>query len=185
MPIDYNEEANQIQSFSGGGVLPWWNPTVGSHRIKILSEGEEYSTVYKNQTIPKVRFEIEVNGEKYNWGVNKGKTTRSLWGQLVMLGKAWGGLKDKTISLVVKTTQRRDGTTIREFTVLEAVNLQAQQASQQPSQSLTLRQRVSQLRGQSMTKNQWISTLGIDEQKFNSLVEIGLLEPRGNRFVAV
>jgi len=183
MPVDYEEEFKQIES-SGGEALPWFNPSVGSHRITFLSEGEEYSTTYRGQEIPKVRFVVEVNGEKYNWGINKGRTLRSLWGQIAMLGREWKGLKGKTISLVVKTTTRRDGSTIREFTVLEAVDLMAKR-QQENQEGQSLKDKIAQLRGQVLTKEEWMQKLGIDENKFNSLLEIGLLEIRGNKFAAV
>lgn len=191
MPIKYDEEIiNEDGQGTAGNGLPWWNQPVGSHRVKILEEGEQYTAKYRNQEIQKVRYVIEVNGTQYNWGVNKGKTSSSLWGQLVLLGREWGSLAGKTISLIIKTTTRRDGTTIRQFTVVEAVNLQAAKAQQtqqqnpQPQQG-NMREMMNIIRGKPLNKQQIMASLNINETQLESLVVAGLIQKSGNTYTVI
>ena len=194
MPIDYENESKQLHSGTGygGPSLPWFNPSIGSHRIKILTEGQEYKTVYRNQEIQKVRFEIEVNGEKFNWGVSKGRTPSSLWGQLVVLGKAWGGLIGKQVSLIVKASTRRDGSSIKEYTVLESVNLQQAQSAAQPAApvapvatSMTnIREKLNASKGKMFVNEaDALGSLGITADQLRTFVFAGLIEQRGNGYV--
>ncbi len=115
--IDYAKEAETL-SASSGSMLPWWKPDVGSYKVKILSEAIEYERKFNDEVTKAVRFEIEVDGEKYMWGMGKGTTYGSLYGQLVLLGQSKGKLAGEEISVVVVQRQRKDGKAIRQFTIL-------------------------------------------------------------------
>ena len=85
---EMNNYANKIaDSLSTGGDRNWLKPGIGQHIVKFLSEGEEYTYEWEGDTIEKVRFEVEVNNEKFDWGVTKGKTANSLFGQIALVAK--------------------------------------------------------------------------------------------------
>jgi hypothetical protein len=120
--INWKEEANSLKEGKDFEDRNWWKATAGQHKIKILSDGEKYTTTIKEKedvkTIDKVRFEIEINNEKFSWGVTQGITQRSLYGQLVLIGEQKGTLKDEVITLLVKGSGKQV-----DYTVLEALPL--------------------------------------------------------------
>ena len=114
--INWNAEAEKLEKGK-----EWFNADAGTHRIHIVKECELFETEYKGQIIKKRRFEIKV-GEKadvINWSVSLSKTLNGLWGQLALLGRKWGTLEDKEITLAVK--KDKDGK--RNYMVLEALDL--------------------------------------------------------------
>jgi len=185
--MDYKAEASKIEA--GRQRLPWWNPTVGVHEVKFLSEGEEYESRFvirgEEQILDKVRYEIEVNGERYSWGITKGKTTNSLWGQLCVVGAKWGTLKDKTIKLMVKE-ERRGGRIVRSYTVVEAVEIMQEEESKKKKKgaapapaSTFIRMKNENFKG---TKKEIMEKLGINENDFRVLRGIGAIRKEGSKF---
>lgn len=96
----------------------WWKPTAGQHKVRFLSDGEEYTTEWEGKTIPKVRFDIKIKDEELSWGVVKGSTKNSLYGQLALIGRAKGTLVNEEVSVVVKGKDKNT-----DYTVLEALDL--------------------------------------------------------------
>jgi len=113
--MDYKQEKESLKQTNN---LDWWKPTAGKYTVKILSEPEEYDVEWEGKAIPKVRVEVEVNGNKYSWGITRGLTENSLFGQLVLVGDNKGKLKDETITLLVKGSKKDT-----EYTVEEALPL--------------------------------------------------------------
>ena len=111
--MEWNKEKQTLRK-----AADWWQPTPGQHKIKILDDGEAYTANWEDKEIPKVRFQIEIDGKEYAWGVTKGQTEGSLYGQLCLVGAAWQTLKDKEINLVVKGVKKDTS-----YTVLEALPL--------------------------------------------------------------
>jgi len=109
--MDWNKIADGL---STGSDRNWLKPGIGQHIVKFLSEGEEYTYEWEGDTIEKVRFEVEVNGEKFDWGVTKGKTANSLFGQIALVGKNRPQLTDSTVNLVVKGSGKETTYTITE-----------------------------------------------------------------------
>ena len=109
--MDWNKIAD---SLSTGGDRNWLKPGIGQHIVKFLSEGEEYTYEWEGDTIEKVRFEVEVNNEKFDWGVTKGKTANSLFGQIALVAKNRPQLTDSTVTLVVKGSGKETAYTIVE-----------------------------------------------------------------------
>ena len=110
------------ENLTTGEEKNWWKVTPGQHKIKFLSEGEEYSYDWEGEVINKVGFKTEVNEDKaiFDWGVTKGKTANSLFGQIALVAENRGKLEGETITLVVKGMGKE--TT---YTVLEALALMA------------------------------------------------------------
>lgn len=105
---------------------PWFNPAEsGKYEIKIVAEGGPYSTTYDGKEIQKFRFDIKVGDSEdiINWGVTKGVTTSSLYGQLALIGRAKGTLVGEKVTLMVKKVKDRTGKEKREYTVEEALKL--------------------------------------------------------------
>jgi len=116
--MDWNKEVTALKQANELEQREWFKPKPGKHKITILSNGEEYTTTWEDKEIKKVRFDIENEGKKYSWGVSKGMTENSLYGQIALIGKASGNLEGKDITLVVKGTGKEVS-----YTVLEALPL--------------------------------------------------------------
>jgi|26BtaG_2_1085354.scaffolds.fasta_scaffold03785_15 hypothetical protein len=111
--MDYKHEKQNLQQ-----VKNWWKATAGKHKIEILSEPEPYTVEWEGKVINKVRMDIKVEGEKFSWGVTKGATENSLYGQLVLIGENKGKLEGEKITLIVKGSGKDV-----EYTVEESLSL--------------------------------------------------------------
>lgn len=114
--MDWNKEKNGLQK--AGEQNEWFKPQAGQYKVRFLTNGEEYETVWEDKTMQKVRFDIEIKNKKYSWGVTKGKTEISLYGQIALCGAAMEGLVDKEITLLVKGSGKDV-----DYTVIEALPL--------------------------------------------------------------
>ena len=103
MGIDYEAESKRLAEHES---MTWWKPNPGRHEVKILSEPED--KIFESDSGEKteqVECGILVNNEKMQWTIGKGKSSASLYGQLVELGKMNGGkLEGVTFELVVTKT---------------------------------------------------------------------------------
>lgn len=118
--MDWETEAKKLRQT---GERNWFKPKTGQQKVKFLSNGEEYEYEYEDdkgikKLIQKVRFDIMTNEVKMDWGIPKGMTENSLYGQLVLIGKNKGTLIDQEITLVVKGSGKEVS-----YTVLEALPL--------------------------------------------------------------
>ncbi len=113
--IDWKKEKDNL--FEGKG-LEWFKPRTGQQTIKFLSNGEKYITNFEDKDIEKVRFEIEVEGQQLNWGVVRGKTQNSLYGQIALIGSSRGTLVNNQITLLVKGSGKE-----KNYTIIEALPL--------------------------------------------------------------
>ena len=116
MPVNWQEELNALEKAKERN---WFKPVAGTHKIKFLSEGEEYTTAWENaegvkQEVDRVRFEIETDNKKFDWGVARGKTENSLWGQLVLVAANKGYIKDQEITLLVKGSGKETSYIVQE-----------------------------------------------------------------------
>jgi len=94
----------------------YWKPEAGQHKVKFLNNGEEYEFEWEEKTIKKVGFKVEIEGTTYDWGITKGITEQSLYGQIALVGASKETLEGTEINLIVKGS----GKTV-EYTVLEAL----------------------------------------------------------------
>jgi len=104
MGIDYGKELEELKKNES---MTWFKPNPGKHDIKIIEEPVDklYENPDTGEKTEQVEMPIEVNGEKLMWTVGKGKSTESLYGQLVKLGSMNGNkLKDVTFELRVTKT---------------------------------------------------------------------------------
>lgn len=113
--IDWNKEKEALRK---GETKDWWKPTPGQHKIRILSEGEEYVVQWEEKDIQKVRFDVEVAGKQLNWGVSKGLTENSLYGQIVLVMVGNQGKLPVEVNVVVKGIKKDTS-----YTILEALPL--------------------------------------------------------------
>ena len=119
--INWEKEVKDLKQVGESVDRNWWKTTVGAHRVKFMENGEEYSTFWDDKEIPKVRFEVEVDANPLSWGVTKGITENSLYGQIALVGKDKGSLIGVEITVVVKGTGKETS-----YTVLEALPLMTQ-----------------------------------------------------------
>lgn len=124
--MDWNQE---VKGLKQARERNWWKPTAGRYNIKFLTDGEEYQTDWPTKdkdgndtkkTINKVRFEVEINGNKYDWGVTKGITENSLYGQIALVGMNRDSLVGSNIDLAIKGKGQD-----MNYIVMEAVSLMA------------------------------------------------------------
>lgn len=128
MAIDWQHEAESLKTNNGQEDKPWFNPQPGSHKIKIVEEGNEFNTEFEGTKFVKIRLGIEVNGKQYNWSLTKGRldsdgklirtTENSLFGQIALIGKDKGTLQGQIINLIVKGSGKQ-----RDYTIQEALSL--------------------------------------------------------------
>ena len=114
--VNYENEMDKLKD----GSADTWKPDVGSYSVTILQEPEEaiYHDDEKNTDTPQWKIPIKVEGKQLVWYVGKGKTFSSAYGQLILLGKSKGSLKDSTITiLVIKTKDKKT------YTITEAIPL--------------------------------------------------------------
>jgi hypothetical protein len=190
--MEYDAEMKALEEYQASkSDSTWWNATPGAYKVKILTEGREYETKYKEEVLKKIAFDIEIDGEKYVWGVSKGKTFSSTFGQLMLVGKQDKQLAGKTLTVVVMQDKKRDGSTMRKFTIVEAADImkkheaqiaaikQAGVATPVSATQNNTRKILDGLKGSLMTKEDLMKALSIDEAKLNLYVETGLLSTNG------
>lgn len=120
--IDWLKEAKNLQETPDFGELEWWKPSEGRYIVRILNNGvpyeSEFGTGERARVLDKIRLEIETDNERWNWGITKGKTRKSLYGQLCTIAEKNEGRLEKTkITLLVKGKGKD-----KEYIILEAIN---------------------------------------------------------------
>jgi len=129
MEIDYKKEvqdmienekvAKEDKRVDG---FPWWRPPVGVTKFSVTLIGKEYHRTYSDKQVTKVRLEIKTGEENFNWGVNKGGGAKSIWGQLMIIGAAFGDIKNRELTLVITESGEGDNKR-RNYVILEAAEL--------------------------------------------------------------
>jgi hypothetical protein len=125
----YEEEAEKVQA--GGD---WIKLGVGVHKITFLEEipdpiKEKRVINGKEKEIEQCDVTVDYNGQRKKWSLTKGETTKSLWGQLMVLGKHHKSLMGKTIDVVIKQSKDKSGEDRKDYTVIQCSELlQKQQA---------------------------------------------------------
>lgn len=96
--MDYKQEKEKLTSSE------YFKPEAGSYDVVFLGEMEQSSYTDENGNItPQVNINIEIDKKPYQWTISKGKTTGSLYGQLVEVAISNGNkLTGAYIRLMVK-----------------------------------------------------------------------------------
>lgn len=120
--VNYEKEWETIQSEVKAEVF---KPKEGAYIIKIVEEPEEtfFEDKKDGSKTPQLKIKIRVSGQDKDqvWYVSKGKTSRSLYGQLIALGKGENGLAGKQIQLLVKPSKNQAGQNTNDYTIVEAI----------------------------------------------------------------
>ena len=114
--MDFKQEREKLTTGFDG--KDWWKVTPGQFKVKFLDDGADYQSEFEGEKRDRVRFTIEIAGKEFIWGVTKGQTEGSLFGQLVLVGNNRGGLKGSVIDLLVKGAGKAT-----EYTVVDALAL--------------------------------------------------------------
>jgi len=121
--MDYAKEAENVQK--GGD---WIKLGVGVHKLTFLEEipdpvkskriinGKEKETEQSDVL-------VEYQGQRKKWSLTRGTTSKSLWGQLAILGKYWKTLTGHTVTVVIKEAKDKNGEERKDYTVLECSEL--------------------------------------------------------------
>ena len=111
---EYETVTNNVSTFKA---------EVGSYTFEVLEEPieTEYVDDEGNKT-PQIKMLIKVKDRKYNFFISKGSTTESLYGQLIVIGRHYGGLKGRLIQMFVKQGKDR-----KSYTLPDALNLMQQE----------------------------------------------------------
>lgn len=117
--MDYEKAMSELDQGSTA-----WKPGLGIHTVTVLGEPEptEYKDDDTGKVTPQLKFMVEVNSQQLEWYVGKGKTSESLYGQLMVLGKANGKLTGEVFTLIVKTAGSGEGIR-KSYTIPEAVKI--------------------------------------------------------------
>lgn len=110
--IVFEAEANNLQDNK------WFKPDTGTTKLKFLDNGTKEKRTYDGEEKTVGVFTVKVAGEELQWSVTKGTSETSLWGQLMKLGAARGGLEGEEITLI-RSGEGNDTT----YTVQEAADL--------------------------------------------------------------
>lgn len=121
--MEYGKEAEKVQA--GGD---WIKLGVGVHKITFLEEipdpVKSKKTINgKEKEIEQCDVVVDYQGQRKKWSLTKGETTKSLWGQLMVLGKHHKSLMGKTISVAIKLAKDKTGEERKDYTVWEVAEL--------------------------------------------------------------
>lgn len=91
----------------------------GRHTIQFFSEGEKSEKTFEGDTPQKrVSFQVKYKGKDMIWEMSQGITTKSLYGQIALIGRLKGKLLGETITVLV-TGNGKD----KNYTIMEAIDL--------------------------------------------------------------
>jgi len=126
--MNYEEEAGKLNQGSAT-----FKPTVGVHKIILMAEPQpdEYIDNETGKITPQIKLKVRIGDEELDWFVGVGKTTQSVYGQLMVLGKAKGKLQGETITLVVNKTKNKNGEERNAYTITESVEAMKEAEKQQ------------------------------------------------------
>lgn len=125
--LNYENEAKEVQD--GGD---WIKLTVGVHKITVLSDfGPLVKKEINGDPVEQSEALVEYQGSRKKWQVNKGKSTKSLWGQLMVLGKHHKTLVGVPLDVIVKESKDKNGDTKKDYTILQCSELMQKQATLQ------------------------------------------------------
>jgi hypothetical protein len=115
--IDYKKEVGLLKELSNH---EWWKPKAGKHDVILLSNGEPYQWIDKNQKpVSSVRFLVKIGDKEFSWSITKSITHAGLWGQLCLLAESKDSeLVGEKITLVAIG----EGKNIR-YSIVEAAEL--------------------------------------------------------------
>lgn len=113
--INYEEEVNRLSEFESQA---FFKPQAGDYKILFLAEPVPIEKEFEGEKKEQLRLHIEVDKEQYTWDIGKGQTKNSLYGQLILIGKERGGLKETSVQLLVKRSNNKN-----DYTVVEALPL--------------------------------------------------------------
>lgn len=109
-------------SSSEPGDSEFWTPPKGTSKITFLNNGKktEYQYDGDDEPTPQAEFKVDVEGhdEPKKWRIPRGKTAKSRYGQLMLVGKDRGGLVGETLTLI-RTGEGKEST----YTIQEAADL--------------------------------------------------------------
>ena len=126
MKTEQTNMRNYKEIAGGLGTSDYWKPLQGKHTVVFLGEPvpDSYQDAEGNIT-PQERFSIEVERKPFQWTIPVGKTTRSLYGQLMLLAASRatilqpnGYFTGTTATIIVKGDGKN-----KDYTVEEAINI--------------------------------------------------------------
>jgi len=120
---NYIAEAEKVAS--GGD---WIKLGVGIHKITFLEEipvpvKAKKVINGKEQEIEQCDVMVDYKGERKKLSLTKGATTKSLWGQLMVLGSHHKSLMGKTVDIAVKLAKDKNGEERKDYTVWQVAEL--------------------------------------------------------------
>ena len=111
MAIDFKSEKKIIDEEPTGPE--WWKPSEGRHKVKFIDEGTSRMSQFNGEEKEQIVFKIEVNGSVKQWSVNKSKSKKSLWYQILEFGTDREGVVGKEMEVKILGSGRD-----RQYTVL-------------------------------------------------------------------
>lgn len=128
----YEAEAEEIAK--GGD---WIKLGVGVHKVTFLEEipqpiKQKKIIAGKEKEVEQCDVLVEYQGSRKKWGLTKGQSAKSVWGQLMILGKHYKSLVGKTVTVLVKSSKDKNGEDRKDYSIVECAEiLQSQQQLKQ------------------------------------------------------
>ena len=122
--MNYEKESQVEESTK----LEVFKPKIGTNNLVILSEPEETKfTTDDGNTTEQIKMIVESEEKQFVWYVAKGKTYKSLYKQLMLLGSVENQLVGRKIQMIVN--QGSDDKKV--YTIPEAIDLIPKEASEE------------------------------------------------------
>lgn len=122
--LDYEKEANEDSASN-----EYLKIGVGIHKITFLSElSPLVEKEIKGDKVQQTEALVEYDKMRKKWNLNKAKTLKSLYRQVLLYAKHHKSLVGKTIQVLVKESTDKNGDTKKEYSVIEVAELLQQQA---------------------------------------------------------
>lgn len=117
--MEYEKEFGNLNK--AGNVF---KATAGVYKLEILEEPVETEfTANDGKVTEQIKLLVQNKSEEMVWYISKGSTTRSLYGQLMALGKFHGKLQGQKITLSVTKSKNKDGNEVNSYSILESVEV--------------------------------------------------------------
>lgn len=130
--MKYELEAEAVQK--GGD---WIKLGVGVHKLTFLEDipdpiKSKKMINGKEKETEQCDVLVNYNGERKKWSLTKGTTTKSVWGQLMILGKHHKSLVGLTVDVLVKESKDKNGEDRKDYSIIQCAEiLQKQQQLKQ------------------------------------------------------
>lgn len=116
----------QAEKLANGGE--WLKLGVGVHKVTFLEDISQPVKIKKvilgkEKEVEQCDVLVDYLGGRKKWSLTVGTSTKSVWGQLMLLGKHYKTLIGKTFTILVKTSKDKNGEDRKDYSIVECAEL--------------------------------------------------------------